>query len=68
MFFHVPVIKCPHFRLDNGQVLLSNATLVGSQAEFRCFAGYELRGSRTRQCQENGKWSGITTTCNNPGY
>ncbi|XP_072027329.1 uncharacterized protein [Amphiura filiformis] len=60
------VIKCPDLRIENGQALFSESTRIGSEVGFRCFAGYDLHGSRTRLCQANGKWSGTYTTCNNP--
>ncbi|XP_077995023.1 complement C2-like isoform X2 [Glandiceps talaboti] len=32
---------------------------------FRCNSGYRLFGSARRTCQENGKWSGTLTICDN---
>ncbi|KAK1151752.1 complement factor B-like [Acipenser oxyrinchus oxyrinchus] len=39
----------------------------GSNTSYSCFEGYKLRGSPTRTCQPNGKWSGDTPICDN-GY
>ena len=30
---------------------------------FTCNTGYELTGSDTRTCQNNGNWSGTNTVC-----
>lgn len=35
----------------------------GSTVTYKCDAGYELFGSETRTCQENGRWSGSLPFC-----
>eukprot|EP00937_MAST-01D_sp_MAST-1D-sp2_P003897 g3897.t1 len=37
---------------------------VGALAEFTCNEGYIRSGSAQRRCQQNGKWTGLTTFCN----
>ncbi|KAE8585299.1 hypothetical protein XENTR_v10021270 [Xenopus tropicalis] len=42
---------------------------VGNTLQFECYTGFELKGSQNRTCQENAKWSGETTICDdNNGY
>ncbi|TRY54168.1 hypothetical protein DNTS_034843 [Danionella cerebrum] len=36
---------------------------VNDRIHFSCYSGYEFRGSETRVCQPNGKWSGSTPIC-----
>ncbi|KAH0630503.1 hypothetical protein JD844_013569 [Phrynosoma platyrhinos] len=36
---------------------------VSQELTFECYGGYTLRGSQTRTCLPNGKWSGETTIC-----
>ncbi|XP_068106449.1 complement factor B-like [Hyperolius riggenbachi] len=36
---------------------------VGNVISFRCLDGYKMIGPEKRTCQENGKWSGTTTIC-----
>ena len=48
----------------NGAVMLTGTTL-NSMAEFTCNEGYTLSGGRTRECQSNAEWSGVSNpTCN----
>ena len=35
----------------------------GDTCRFTCNIGFELTGSDTRICQNNGSWSGIDTMC-----
>uniref|UniRef100_A0A8C5MM39 Complement factor B n=1 Tax=Leptobrachium leishanense TaxID=445787 RepID=A0A8C5MM39_9ANUR len=37
--------------------------VVGDVLQFECYGGFDLKGSEKRTCQENGKWSGKTTIC-----
>ncbi|XP_018411326.1 PREDICTED: complement factor B-like [Nanorana parkeri] len=36
---------------------------VGDVLEFECWGGFDMRGPENRTCQENGKWNGETTKC-----
>ena len=38
-------------------------TSFGSVRDFSCDTGYILRGSESRTCQSNGKWTGSFTRC-----
>ncbi|KAK6470064.1 complement factor B-like [Huso huso] len=60
-------ITCPDpSRLEHGSVKpMLGEYLVGNSISHTCFEGYQLRGSPTRTCQPNGKWSGETPICDN---
>ncbi|MGH0179199.1 UNVERIFIED_CONTAM: hypothetical protein FKN15_001179, partial [Acipenser sinensis] len=60
-------ISCPDpSRLEHGSVEpMLGEYLVGNSTSYTCFEGYQLRGSPTRTCQPNGKWSGETPICDN---
>ncbi|XP_073454550.1 complement factor B-like isoform X2 [Aquarana catesbeiana] len=38
---------------------------VGDVLNFQCYAGFSMTGPERRICQEDGQWSGTTTTCQN---
>ena len=38
--------------------------IFGSVVEFSCSRGFELRGSSSVSCQEDGSWSSTTPLCN----
>ena len=44
---------CPHRTSEH----------YGVSCSFSCDIGYNLRGSLTRKCLENGTWSGFTSHC-----
>ena len=59
---------CPELNdLENGYVIVTRLgpeLLVGSTANYSCQDGYQLQGSQTRTCGEDGQWSGQEPTCN----
>ncbi|XP_070773763.1 complement factor B-like [Enoplosus armatus] len=59
------IVECPDPSvLQNGNVSpLESQYFVGNETTYECFSGYTLRGSSTRICLPNGKWSGSTTIC-----
>lgn len=57
-------ITCGTLRAPpNGWMIAANSTAIGSKASFGCFQGYALMGSRERQCQDYGEWSGSPVRC-----
>ncbi|XP_077541440.1 complement C2-like isoform X2 [Haemaphysalis longicornis] len=57
-------IRCGKLRSPpNGWIGEFNSTAVGSKASFNCSQGYELLGSRERECQDYGEWSGSPVRC-----
>ena len=38
-------------------------TTYPNELEFKCDVGFELRGSASRRCEADGKWSGVEVTC-----
>ena len=62
------LLACPSLTaLTNGMI----SCLLGSDGDpdpgenctITCNTGYELNGSGTRTCQNNGSWSGSDATC-----
>lgn len=58
-------VECPDPNvLENGNVSPPlERYLAGNTTTFECYSGYTLRGSESRTCLPNGKWSGSTTIC-----
>ncbi|XP_030623983.1 complement factor B-like [Chanos chanos] len=59
------VVTCPNpLVLENGNVSpYQPRYYVGNVTEYACHSDYTLRGSSTRRCKENGKWTGVTPIC-----
>ncbi|KAI2643850.1 Complement factor B [Labeo rohita] len=58
-------ITCPNPRsFGNGEVSpYQRQYFVNDTTHYTCYSGYDFRGSGTRVCQANGKWSGGTPVC-----
>ncbi|KTG43615.1 hypothetical protein cypCar_00041000 [Cyprinus carpio] len=58
-------ITCPDPRsFENGEVYpYQRQYFVNDTTHYSCNSGYDFRGSGTRVCQLNGKWSGGTPVC-----
>ena len=57
----------------NGEMMSCSSGRVGVGYErdtcsFTCNTGYELTGSDTRTCQNNGNWSGSDVVCTRGTY
>ena len=49
---------------DKVEKVLESHTRVDGVVKFKCKEkGYEISGSEMRTCQNNGLWSGVTTSC-----
>lgn len=46
----------------NGSVI-GYETTYSNELEFKCDDGFELRGSASRRCEADGKWSGVEANC-----
>ncbi|XP_038821138.1 complement factor b, like isoform X1 [Salvelinus namaycush] len=59
------MIECPNpLVLESGSVLpVQSQYFVNNKTTYECYSGYSLRGSASRVCQTNGKWSGGTPIC-----
>lgn len=57
--------SCPPLRtpLNGFKECDVNEQECGSTCRFSCKRGYELIGSQVRNCQENRRWTGVTTEC-----
>ncbi|XP_063287543.1 complement factor B-like [Pelobates fuscus] len=62
-------VRCPRPKiLEDGDYFPSKSEYyVGDVLNFECYSGFELRGPENRTCQQNGKWSGRTTVCEDYG-
>ncbi|XP_026100811.1 complement factor B-like [Carassius auratus] len=58
-------ITCPDPRgFENGEVYpFQRQYFVNDTTNYSCNSGYDFRGSGTRVCKVNGKWSGGTPVC-----
>ncbi|RXN07328.1 complement factor B-like protein [Labeo rohita] len=58
-------ITCPNPRsFGNGEVSpYQRQYFVNDTTHYACYSGFDFRGSGTRVCQANGKWSGGTPVC-----
>ncbi|KAI5096744.1 complement factor B isoform X1 [Silurus meridionalis] len=58
-------VTCPNPRgMENGVVIPTRKIYyVNDTTKYRCNSDYTFRGSATRECQANGKWSGGTPIC-----
>ncbi|KAL0993934.1 hypothetical protein UPYG_G00115720 [Umbra pygmaea] len=59
------MIECPNpLVLESGSVFpVEQKYFVNNKTTYECYSGYTLRGSSSRVCQSNGKWSGDTPIC-----
>uniref|UniRef100_A0A4W5JR48 C3/C5 convertase n=1 Tax=Hucho hucho TaxID=62062 RepID=A0A4W5JR48_9TELE len=59
------MVECPNpLVLESGSVFPSQTQyFVNNKTTYECYSGYTLRGSSSRVCQPNGKWSGGTPIC-----
>ncbi|XP_068106444.1 complement factor B-like isoform X2 [Hyperolius riggenbachi] len=63
------IVCAPQMTFENGNFPKKRKYYLGETLNFKCSAGFERLGPETRTCQENGRWSGTTTTCENfSGY
>ncbi|XP_077361198.1 complement factor B-like [Festucalex cinctus] len=58
-------VECPNpFVLMHGSVYPPQEKyFVDNETTYQCYSGYKLRGSASRVCLPNGKWSGPTPIC-----
>ena len=61
-------MSCPSLTApSNGMINCSlgddGASSYEDTCSFTCNAGYELTGSDTRRCQDDGSWSGLPVSC-----
>lgn len=63
-----PICKeflCPPPVLEEGFYSPVNTSYaIGDVVTLQCYEGYSLRGSVSRTCKMNGRWTGANTVCN----
>ncbi|XP_035675655.1 sushi, von Willebrand factor type A, EGF and pentraxin domain-containing protein 1-like [Branchiostoma floridae] len=57
-------ITCPALSPPSNGQMNGNSNLYGDQASFACDLGFELNGSPSLFCQQDGTWSGAQPVCN----
>ena len=57
------IVTCDTQGLTNGYISTSGDTIFNSTINISCDTGYELDGSSTLTCQENGTWNDVFPTC-----
>lgn len=58
------VVQCPTVSKPvNGLVTCTSGANYNSLCRFVCDEGFEMRGSTTRVCQDNGQFSGVQPIC-----
>lgn len=64
------VIDCGKLQTpEKAKKLVETGTELNDRVIFECNEkGYEIRGSETRTCLENGTWSGVATSCESNHY
>ncbi|XP_028930417.1 fibulin-7-like [Ornithorhynchus anatinus] len=55
--------SCPHLAGPANGRRLGKKMTAGHEVHFLCDAGFRLVGSESRQCQDNGSWSGHQPFC-----
>lgn len=57
------VVNCSNTIVPLNGELKGQSVKYDSVHVFTCNTGYQLEGSETRRCQENGSWGGAPTSC-----
>ena len=61
-------VKCMDLpTISNGLIALSSDGVI-NMAMYTCFSGYQLVGTSSRRCGENGTWSGSEPVCSKLVY
>lgn len=65
LLFCFAVVECPDPNvLEYGNVSPPQEKyFVNNETTYECYSGYTMRGSSSRVCLPNGKWSGATPIC-----
>ncbi|XP_042194838.1 CUB and sushi domain-containing protein 1 [Callorhinchus milii] len=57
------IISCGELMSPPNGNKIGTLTVYGATAIFSCNSGYTMVGSRVRECQDNGLWSGVEVRC-----
>jgi len=71
MFFpfnsFLPAVDCGRLSVPLNGSSYGDLTVFPESIRFSCDTGFILRGSRVRNCEANGTWSGFNTICDGKG-
>ena len=56
-------IECEDLQSPANGLVVVPSRLPGSTATYSCNTGFNLIGSQTRSCLNNGFWSGVVPIC-----
>ena len=62
LFFTCVAVDCGSLSINHGAIV-TEATSLGSVAQYSCESGYALVGGDNRTCEANGMWSGEEPLC-----
>ena len=54
---------CPSIGAPDNGAIDCSGSCMGDTCTVTCDPGYELSGSATRTCQDDGSWSGTEAVC-----
>lgn len=63
MLFYSTVKDCGALKAPVNGSLVGNLTTYPHKVQFMCDEGFNLRGSKIRQCLSTGNWSGQDSFC-----
>jgi len=62
-WFLLIVVQCPVLTAPDNGMISCTGNGVGDTCTVTCDDGFELSGSETRTCQDDGSWSGTDAEC-----
>ena len=62
-FLILLVVECQQLDAPSNGKKSQCGRIYMSKCEFECNEGYEMKGNRARQCQADGRWTGVQPEC-----
>ena len=58
-------IRCEHDETEKKKIEDTNVTAypIDTRCQFKCYNGFQLRGSKVRNCLPLSRWDGLKVTC-----
>ena len=57
------IVQCPTLTDPENGIISCTGNGVGDTCTVTCDDGFDLSGSETRTCQDDGSWSGTEAVC-----